>query len=101
MEVAGGGRRTAELDAALTAVAQLAAGGVDDADLVAGQGLAAGDETKSVRLAGLRRVGPPDRTNVSRTMRSISGPRPSGGKASPTEDSASPYTGVIASRRNP
>ena len=59
VEIAGGRRGAAELDATLAAVAQLVAGGVDDADLVAGQGLAAGNETKYVLLTRRRRVGPP------------------------------------------
>ena len=40
-------------------------------------------------------------TNGSRSIQSISGPRPGSGKVSPTEHSARPYTGVSASRRSP
>jgi hypothetical protein len=43
----------------------------------------------------------PLRTSASREMASMRGPRPSGGKARPTEHSARPYTGVMASGCRP
>ena len=49
----------AGFDAAFAAVTQLAASRIDDADLVAGQRLAAGDEAQRVGLAGPCPVGAP------------------------------------------
>lgn len=94
-------RRTTELDAALLTVTELEADEVDDADLVARQGVSAGDEDKASGSPGFDDSARPDRTKMPRSKRSMSGARPSGGKASPTEDSASPYTGVIVSGRKP
>ena len=41
------------------------------------------------------------RSNTSRSMESTTGPRPGGGKHTATAFSASPYAGIIASRRKP
>ncbi len=58
-EVAGGGRRAAELDPTLLPLRQQAAVAVDDADLVAGQRRAAGDDGGGLRVAFRHRLGAP------------------------------------------
>ncbi len=56
-EIAGGRRRPAEFQPALAALAELATGFVDDADLVPGQRLPTGDDLDRSRIFGLCRFG--------------------------------------------
>ncbi len=102
MKVSGGDRRSAELDPPLDALGERPARGVDHLHFVAGERASAGDEAerRSDRSAG---AGSASRFswNRARTRRSTRGPRPDGGTVSATDDSARPYTGLIASGRNP
>ena len=90
VEIARGRRGSTELKPALLSLADLA-GRIDDADLMAGQRPAAGDELQGV---GQRPPRPgsarPCRASSLRSIRSMIGGRPSGGKARPTAFSARP-----------
>ena len=91
VEIAARRRRAAKFEPSFLPFAELVAGLVDDANFVTGQRLAAGHDLERLRVARLCRLSHADAAlSLSRSTRSMTGGRPSGGKASPTELSARP-----------
>ena len=89
-EIARGRRRPAELQPAFVPLANLVAQLVHDADFVARQGQTAATISSGCASSGRAGAAMPRALNASRSTRSMTGARPRGGNARPTEFSARP-----------